>query len=320
MITQDLISFFLFSLLYLTVTIPLVLAYRVTKVINFTVANYITYGAYTAVLLDYYMRSSFGHNSLLLTVLSSFAVTGLIAVLSNLAVFKPLAEMRVKGDVLMIASMGLWIVLKYVLYIVSDIASSAWRTNLVSYSQIHYDDISLLTVRAGLVGVQQSLVVFPLLALASMLILYLVLNATRVGRAVLAVADNSVLASLSGIAVGRVVSLTWFLTAGLTSLAGVMWTTYSGAITPEVGDSLILQVFTIAFIGGLSSLTRTAAGALLISGVENFGTDLLSTYLGLPTSIKPMLTFTVLLATLIVSPPLGVAGGVPYRFTRGARR
>jgi branched-chain amino acid transport system permease protein len=319
LITQDLVSFFLFSLLYLTISIPLVVAYRVTKVINFTVATYIAYGAYTGVMLDYYLRRSIGGNYLVATAVASFIIGGTIGYLSNLLVFKPLSNKRVKPDVLMIASMGLWIVFKYTLYVISDIAGYFWKANLVSYGQIDYNDVASLASRFGLSGVQESYIVFPLVAGVSITLFLIMLGKTRVGRAILAVADNPTLASLSGVSVSRVENLTWFITSGLISLAGVMWTSYSGAITPEIGDSLILQAFTIAFIGGLTSIKRTAVGSFLISGVENFGTDFLSTYLGVPASIKPMLTFTVLIATLIVSPPLGAAGGIPYRFRRGGR-
>ncbi len=306
---QVMINTVQYAFFYLVFSIPLTLSYRTTKVINFAHANLITYGAYTAIFL----HGVAGLNIMSLATVVAFLVTGSIAVLNNVLVFTPLQRKGSPPSIVMIASMGLWIVYKYLLYIATDIANYYTSRNFMSYGRITYLDIP-----RG-VGPSQALVAGLAIALITVVSLYVLLERTKIGRAMRAVADNPLLAEISGIPRTLVVNLTWFVCGGIVGAGGVVWTSFSGATTPEVGDSMILQVFTVSFVGGLISLLRTGVGAVLIAAVENVGIALLNTYFGVPVSFKPFLTFTTLLAILIAFPPLGAGGGLPYRFLRRGR-
>jgi branched-chain amino acid transport system permease protein len=304
-----------YALFYLVFSIPLTLSYRTTKVMNFAHANFITYGAYTAIFL----HGVLGLNTMSIAAVAAFLVAGSMAVLSNLLVFAPLQRRGSSLSIVMIASMGLWIVYKYLLYIVTDIAHHYTAKNFVSYGRITYVDIPRIVV--GGAELSQALVAGLAVASITIASLYVILEKTKIGRAMRAVADNPVLAEVSGIPRALVANLTWFICGGIVGVGGVVWTSFSGATTPEAGDSMILQVFTVGFIGGLVSLLRTGIGAVLIATIENMGIALLNTYLNVPVSFKPFLTFTTLIATLILFPPLGAGGGLPYRFLRrGSRR
>jgi branched-chain amino acid transport system permease protein len=307
---QTLINFVQYAFFYMIFSLPLTLSYRTTKVINFVHANFITYGAYIAVFLNGIM----GNTSMAFASLLAFLIVGSIAVLNNLLVFTPLQKRGSSPAMVMISSMGLWIAYKYILYMLTDVVHFYTYRNFVSYGRITYSDIPSLSI--GEVNLSQAFVAGMFTAIIIILILYLILEKTRMGRAMRAIADNATLAEVSGIPRSLLVNLTWFLCGGIVAIGGVVWTSFSGAITPEVGDSMILQVFTTGFIGGLVSLLRTGAGALIIASMENIGIALLNAYLGIPVSFRPFLTFVTLITTLIIFPPLGAGGGLPYRFLK----
>ncbi|MEM2005850.1 MAG: branched-chain amino acid ABC transporter permease [Zestosphaera sp.] len=309
-LSQALSNFIQYSLFYLIFALPLTLSYRTTKVINFAHANFITYGAYVAIFL----HGTLGFNSMWLAAALAFLITGGIAVLNNVTVFTPLQRRGSTPAILMISSMGLWIAYKYLLYMLTDVMHFYTGRNFVSYGRITYSDVP----RTSIMGfeISQALAACIIAATLIVLTLYLMLEKTKVGRAMRAVADNPSLAEITGIPRSLIVNLAWFICGGITAVGGVVWTSFSGAVTPEAGDSMVLQVFTVGFIGGLVSLLRTGVGALLIASIENIGIALLNSYLGIPTSFKPFLTFATLIATLILFPPLGAGGGLPYRFLR----
>jgi len=249
-----------------------------------------------------------------LAVIVAFALTGSIAVINNELVFTPLQKRGSSPAIVMISSMGLWIAYKYLLYMITDIAHYYTTKNFVSYGKITYSDVPRGSV--GGVDFSQALVASLVAASITVVLLYILLEKTKIGRAIRAVADNPSLAEISGIPRSLIVNLTWFICGGLVGMGGVIWTSFSGAITPEAGDSMILQVFTVGFIGGLVSLLRTGIGAVLIATIENVGIAILNSFFGVPVSFRPFLTFATLITTLIAFPPLGAGGGLPYRFLR----
>lgn len=307
---QTVINFAQYVFFYIIFSLPLTLSYRTTKVINFVHANFITYGAYVAIFL----HGVLGNTSMLIAAILAFLIIGSIAVLDNVLVFTPLQRRGSSPAMVMISSMGLWITYRYLLYILTDVMHFYTSKNFVSYGRITYSDVPAVTVAE--VNLSQSFIASMLAAILVALFLYLTLEKTRMGRAIRAVSDNAVLAEISGIPRSLVINLTWFICGGITAVGGVLWTSFSGAITPEAGDSMVLQVFTIGFIGGLASLLRTSIGAVIIAFMENIGIAFLNAYMGIPVSFRPFLTFVALLTTLILFPPLGAGGGLPYRFRK----
>jgi branched-chain amino acid transport system permease protein len=277
---------------------------------NFAHANFITYGAYVAVFLN----GLLGNQSLLLSCLLAFLVSGTLAVASHIFVFKPLSDRGASMSLIMIASMGLWIMYNYVLYMLADIAHALSGVNFVSYGRILYNDVPEIMI--GSLRLSGGFIAVSVAAVGMVVFLSFFLNKTSLGKAMRAVADNPVLAEISGIPRNKVITVTWLITGGIVGIAGAIWTSFSGTVTPTTGDAMILQVFTVAFIGGLVSLLKTGIGAFVIALIENVGISFLNAWFGVPTSFRTFLTFVTLLVILIAFPPLGAAGGLPFRYRR----
>ena len=302
----DIINTIYIGLVYTVMAIPLTLSYKATGIINFPHINFITYGAYTAILL----HDILGVNNVFIAALTAFLVGGVISIINNLSVFQSMLRRKTNLWIIMIASMGLWIFYKYLLYSVLDVLSKIYRINFIS-RLIRFS--TLPTFQVG--GLELSSAFSTTLILSAILLfgLYLFLERTTAGKAIGAISDNPVLAEISGIPKDKVINIMWFVVGGMTAVGGLMWVIFSIA-TPEIGDWLILVIFAIAVIGGLHSLTLTALGAFIIAAAENIGLLYLNQAFGVPTSYKPFISFLTLLIVIIVWPPKGAGGGLPYRF------
>ncbi len=132
---------------------------------------------------------------------------------------------------------------------------------------------------------------------------------TRYGHAVVAVSQDPTAASIVGISVGRISSLTWGIAGLLGGVAGVLYAPVKGALTPgfmtgigEVGPLVFGLV--AAVIGGMTSLPGAFLGGLAVGIIGSFA----GTYM--PTSVpggeQVVLAF-VLIVVLLVR-PTGILG------------
>ncbi|MFM7578516.1 MAG: branched-chain amino acid ABC transporter permease, partial [Microcystaceae cyanobacterium] len=115
------------------------------------------------------------------------------------------------------------------------------------------------------------------MAIAAMIALHFLLQKTKIGKAMRAVADNVDLARVSGINVEWVVIWTWIITAVLTALGGSMFGLIT-ALKPNMGWFLILPMFASVILGGIGNPYGAIAGGLIIGiaqevSVPWFGPD-----------------------------------------------
>jgi branched-chain amino acid transport system permease protein len=141
-------------------------------------------------------------------------------------------------------------------------------------------------------------------SLALMAALYVLFTATRLGRAMRAVAQNQRAARLMGISVERVYSRSWMLAAMVGAVAGVL-------VAPVVFLSskmglIVINGFTAAVIGGFGSMPGAVLGGMLLGVLENLAP------LYLPSGIRYSVPFLVLIAILLIR-PAGLLGRVEQR-------
>lgn len=91
-------------------------------------------------------------------------------------------------SLIMIASMGLWIMYNYVLYMLADIAHALSGVNFVSYGRILYNDVPEITI--GGLRLSGGFIAVLVAAVGMVVFLYFFLNKTSLGKAMRAVADN----------------------------------------------------------------------------------------------------------------------------------
>jgi len=224
--------------------IGLTAIYAVLRFPNFALASHATIGAFAG----YVANVRFGL-TLLPSVLIAFVVAGAVGVATDEAVLK---RFRPAGYITTaIASIALTIALE-------NIVRFSFGNELRGYDLPIQRDWRLGAIRVGPQQVQNLAI-----AVVTMGALFAFVAFTRTGKAMRAVADNPMLASIKGInaeAIGRIVS---FVGMGLAGLGGML-IGLDTTIDPLTGFRSILSVFAAAVVGGLGSIPGAVVGALTV--------------------------------------------------------
>ena len=184
--------------------LALSLQFSVTRVPNFAHGELITYGGYGA-----FLAQAVTHN-LLADLLSGMALGAAAAWASNRFVLQPFIRIGARPIYLLIVTAGLSLVLQNGLGFFAG-----FTTRLVQLPPSAAD-----TYRIGPVLWTKTDIVVMAIALASVVVMYLLLQYTKFGKAQRAVADHPELAAVSGVNVPRIVAQTWLLTGLLAGLCG----------------------------------------------------------------------------------------------------
>jgi branched-chain amino acid transport system permease protein len=111
-------------------------------------------------------------------------------------------------------------------------------------------------------------IIIILLTIALMAGFTLLIQRTSLGRAQRATEQDMGMASLLGINVDRVISMTFVMGAALAGVAGLMVTLYYGVVDFYIGFVAGMKAFTAAVLGGIGSLPGAMLGGLLIGLIE----------------------------------------------------
>ena len=119
---------------------------------------------------------------------------------------------------------------------------------------------------------------------------------TRMGKAMRAVAQDKTMASLVGINIDTVISVTFIIGSGLAAVAGVMVAMYYGLVNYSIGYVAGIKAFTAAVLGGIGSIRGAMVGGILLGLVESLGGSYISS------EYKDAYAFVILILILLVKP------------------
>jgi len=146
----------------------------------------------------------------------------------------------------------------------------------------------------------------PVVMFSAVLLLLLVLNKTRLGRRMRAVADNPELAASSGINVERVHLTSAFLSAGLSGMGGAIFA-LTLRFNPETAFTLLLPSFAIIVLGTIGSLSGAIVGSLVVGFVRALSSPVLIG-IGFPlgrsnySALDGVMPYIFLIAILMIMP------------------
>jgi branched-chain amino acid transport system permease protein len=135
--------------------------------------------------------------------------------------------------------------------------------------------------------------------------LYTLVQRTRIGRAMRAVAEDKDTAALMGANVDRVIAITFGLGAALAGAAGVMWGFYTRQTDPFAGFTPGLKAFTSAVLGGIGNIPGAVFGGIFLGLAEALGPFAL----GIPNQYQNVIAFALLVFVLIFR-PTGILGEI----------
>jgi branched-chain amino acid transport system permease protein len=133
-------------------------------------------------------------------------------------------------------------------------------------------------------------------AIALMIALWLLVNRTRLGKAMRATSYDREAAAMMGIDVDRVIVATFFIGSVLAGAAGVMVGLVFGRVFHFMGFIAGLKGFTAAVIGGIGNIPGAMLGGLLIGLAEAFSAAYISS------TFQNLIVFAILITVMLVRP------------------
>jgi branched-chain amino acid transport system permease protein len=142
------------------------------------------------------------------------------------------------------------------------------------------------------------------LALLFMLALYLIVQRTRMGTAMRAVAEDGEAAALMGIDINKIVVFTFALGGAMAGIAGVFYSMVYKQVYFFMGFTPGLKAFGAAVLGGIGSIPGAMLGGFFLGMVESVGPSLFLDGLGIPApyQLRDLIAFTLLIMVLIFRP------------------
>ncbi len=223
-----------------------------------------------------------------LNIIISIILTLILAALLGLATYRivylPLQNRKASNIILLIASLA-------VLILFQNLIQAVFGANVKT---IKYFTLGkgVNVLGALITPLQITIIIVSLVLFVS---LYFLMQKTKIGREMRAVADNKELSSISGINEKRVADYSFILGSLLAGVAGILIGLEQN-LSPEMGTFLIVRGFTGAVVGGIFSVPASILGSYILGLAENYGVWFL------PSGYKDAIAFVLLFIFLLFKP------------------
>jgi|SRR5262245_14914269 len=307
---QVLLDGLILGFMYALIALGYTMVYGVLEFINFAHSEIFIVGAFVGVEILLGLKAAGWLETLpwilvLLIVLAAGMLgSGLLAVAVERVAYRPLRN--APRLIPLISAIGVSFFLQDLIRLVE----SVWRNafNLV------YPTMDTLNRRFELtetIDVSVKSLVVIVGALLMLWALYVLVNRTKIGTAIRAVAEDQAAASLMGINVNRIISLTFLIGGAMGGAAGVLFGIQYSLINPYTGFIPGLKAFTAAVLGGIGNIPGAMMGGLVLGLLEAFAASYLSLLTGgaFGAEYKDIFAFSILILILIFRPK-GLLGEV----------
>ncbi len=307
---QVVIDGLILGFMYALIALGYTMVYGVLEFINFAHSEVFITGAFVGVEIMLALKNAGLLESmpwvlvLLLALLGGMVVSGLLAFSVERVAYRPLRH--APRLIPLISAIGVSFFLQDAIRLFESIWHNAF--NLV------YPTMDALNVRFELtstIDVSVKSLVVIVAALLMLWALHVLVNRTKIGTAMRAVAEDQAAASLMGINVNRIISLTFVIGGAMGGAAGVLFGVQYGLINPYTGFIPGLKAFTAAVLGGIGNIPGAMVGGLVLGLLEAFAASYLSLLTGgaFGAEYKDIFAFSILILILIFRPK-GLLGEV----------
>jgi branched-chain amino acid transport system permease protein len=307
---QVLLDGILLGFMYALIALGYTMVYGVLEFINFAHSEIFIFGAFVGVEILLSLQSAGWLERLpwvvvlVLVILAGMLASGLLAVTIERVAYRPLrAAPRL---IPLISAIGVSFFLQDIIRLIESIWRNAF--NLV-YPSMDVMNRRFEITRTLDVSVRSLVVIVA--ALLMLWGLHVLVNRTRIGTAIRAVAEDQAAASLMGINVNRIISLTFLIGGAMGGAAGVLFGVQYSLINPYTGFIPGLKAFTAAVLGGIGNIPGAMLGGLVLGLLEAFAASYMSLLTGgaFGAEYKDIFAFSVLILILIFRPK-GLLGEV----------
>ncbi|SFZ75137.1 branched-chain amino acid ABC transporter permease [Chitinimonas taiwanensis] len=292
---QQLINGLVVGSIYALIALGYTMVYGILQLINFAHGEIVMMGAMITIsAISVLSATGVGLPGPVLVIgglLIAIPITMLIGFVIERVAYRPLRKAPRLAP--LITAIGISIVLQ-------QIAVLIWKNNPRSFPDLLPHDPHNF-FGAVITDLQIVIVVLAILIMAGLL---LMVEKTKLGRAMRAVSMNQAVAGLMGVNINYVISMTFVIGSGLGAIAGVMVGANYGLAYPTMGFMIGLKAFTAAVLGGIGNLGGAVAGGILLGIIESVGAGYLGPLTGgvLGSHYQDIFAFMVLILVLVFRP------------------
>jgi branched-chain amino acid transport system permease protein len=297
--------------LFATIALGYTMVYGVLEFINFAHGEIFMVGGVVGAALGFVLAGSGlidGINPFLFVILVialGMIVSGTLAMSIERVAYRPLRN--APRLVPLISAIGVSLVLQDVVRLIMT------NTDLGFNARFETPDfgppLRLFEVSIGErpvpVILSPKALIFVVAAVIMLIALNYLVNATRLGKAIRAVAQDRATASLMGINVNRIIALTFLIGGALGGAAGALFGMNIGTVNPYMGFIPGLKAFTAAVLGGIGNITGAMVGGVVLGFLEAFVASYLSIFTDSAFSgaaYADIAAFSILILILIFRP------------------
>lgn len=287
---------------YALIALGYTLVYGILRMINFAHSEIFMSGPFTAVFLANGLFNLGFWNahpliSIFLVAIFSALVSGTIAVLLERIAYRPLR--KAPRLVPLITAIGASFFLQYTF-------RGFFGSGLKAYPEL---DILKGSWQIGSITVLKTSLVVIVSAFIMMIILYGFVQLTKLGKAMRAVSEDKETASLMGIDVDNVISMTFAVGGASAGLGGILYILLFPVVHFFMGFIPGIKAFTAAVLGGIGNVPGAFLGAMILGILESVGPFLFLDGMGIPApgQLKDAIAFIILVFILIIRPS-GILG------------
>ncbi|MCH7826560.1 MAG: branched-chain amino acid ABC transporter permease [Bacteroidetes bacterium] len=240
--------------IYTLVAIGFALIYQITRFFHFAHAVIFTSGAYFAFLFNQIFGWSYYAAIPAAVFLSLF-----LGVLIEFFIYKPLRRKKASPIILLLASLGIYIVLQNLISLFFGDDTKSIRTWEVKEG---------INIAGAYITPVQIIIVSSSLLLVGVVAVYL--SRTKTGKAMRAVANSQELSNFSGIKSDKIILISFAIGSALAGIAGIL-VALDVDMTPTMGMNMLLMGVVAMIIGGVGSIRGIVLGSLLLASAQNLG-------------------------------------------------
>lgn len=293
---------------YATIALGYTMVYGVLEFINFSHSEIFMVGGIVGIQLMAY----FEHIGVLATmneylvialaIVLAMAVSGSLAVVVERLAYKPLRG--APKLVPLISAIGMSFFLQDAVRLILSLTTGEFNVILPKFGT--FDEFWKIAI-PGMedpLRVQIKSAIMVGIAVLMLVGLNFLVNGTKIGKAIRAVAQDRPSASLMGINVNQIISITFLVGGTLGGAAGVLFALKATKLDPFSGFFPGLKAFTSAVLGGIGNLTGALLGGLVLGLLESFAASFLGIFTNgaFGAEYKDIFAFAILILVLIFRP------------------
>lgn len=282
MFFQQLINGLSLGSIYALIALGYTMVYGIVKLINFAHGDVMMLGAYAG----YFVLMAMGATvpGMACAFLVAMVFCGLFSLVIERFAYRPLRNAPRLNS--LITAIGVELILQNVMRVLPFVGPNPRQ----------YPTMPLHNFSLGTVSISNLQLIVIVSSAVLMVILNILVNYTKTGKAMRAVSYDMGAASLMGISVNKTIAITFVIGSVLAGAGGVLYATAYPQIDPVMGYMPGLKAFVAAVLGGIGSIPGAMVGGVLLGVAETMTKGFISS------QYADAISFAILIVILLVKP------------------